>query len=313
LAAGAQAKPIQTLLSEAFELYKKHFVALVLTCLVLFVPFSAVPALARWVVMTPTAALADASVRGMDSAAQAAAADMERVLTEQDPAKRAELLAKQQEHAAKLVQASKVGMAAAATGLAGTLLVVALSFLEAFMLLCFIFPLTQAAMTAAVMDAATGGQVSAGRALSLVFRRVGGLLITGFLSALAVTVGLCLCALPGIALAFIFALSVPVVMFERKAGVAALKRSYQLVKFDWVYVLVVLVVFGVIYGVASFLGNLAFGWIGSLVGGIASSVVQAVLYPFSALATVLVYIEIRRRKEGVGLAQLRAELDGATA
>jgi hypothetical protein len=168
-------------------------------------------------------------------------------------------------------------------------------------------------MTAAVMDAATGGQVSPGRAFSLVFRRLGSLLVTGFLSGLAVAIGSCLCGLPGIALAFIFALSVPVVMFERKAGVAALKRSYQLVKFDWIYVLVVLVVFGVIYGVASFVGNLAFGWIGNLIGGIASSVIQAVLYPFSAIATVLVYIEIRRRKEGVGLAQLRAELDGSAA
>ncbi|MBN1612067.1 MAG: hypothetical protein JW940_35880, partial [Polyangiaceae bacterium] len=306
-----QAKPIQALLSEAFDLYRKHIVALVLICIVLFIPFSAVPVVARWIVMAPTAALVDASVQGMDSAAQAAAADMQRALAEPDPAKRAELLAKQQQHATQLVQASRVGVAAAATGLAGSVLLAGLVFLEAFVLMCFIFPLTQGAVTAAVMDGATGGQVSPGRAFSLVFRRVGGLLVTGFLSALAVTIGSCLCVLPGLALAFVFALSVPVVMFEHKSGVAALKRSYELVKFDWVYVLVVLVVFGVIYGVVSSVAQLAFGWTGMLIGGMASSVIQAVLYPFSAIATVLAYIEIRRRKEGAGLAQLRAELDGA--
>ena len=57
--------------------------------------------------------------------------------------------------------------------------------------------------------------------------------------------------IPGLVLAFFFSLVPTVVMIEGVGGLAALKRSFQLVKSDWLRVLLVFDCFGVLYIVAT--------------------------------------------------------------
>ncbi len=299
-------KPVGTLLSEAFALYQRHLVALLLTCAVLYVPVQVLPHIAQWAIMTPTTAVIGASTRELEAASRGL--DPQRILSEKDPQKRQELVEQQRKQMEAAARAVHTGATAASLGFASVFLVVGIALLQAFLLAFLVLPLTNGAITVAVLDAATGGQVSPGRSWGLMFRKLGPLLVTGLLAALLVTVGVCFCVVPGIAASFLLAFTAPIVIVEGKSGIEALRRSYELVKYDWVYVLIVFLCFGAIMAV----GNFAARLFGSslLLGGIASVLIQTALYPYSAIATVLAYLEMRRRTEGVSPAALRAGLTG---
>jgi hypothetical protein len=300
-------KPIGALLGEAFGFYTKHLVALLLTCAVLFAPTAAVSVVANWAITAPLSVgtgVANAELEHLKAKQEALQKEMARTT---DPKRRAELAAEQVRLARETLQAAAAGVGAVAGGLMLTLLMMLAWVAFSVIFFGLVMPLTNGAMTVAVADGVTGNPVSPGRAWSGMFRRLGKLLLAGLLSGLAVGIGLCLCVLPGLVIGFFLAFVAPVVVVEGKTGVAALQRSVELVKFDWLYALIVFFIVAAVVGVGHVVGGVIFAG-DVLLRGILSQAVSMLLYPIGAITTVLTYFEIRRRKEGLSPAQLRAAL-----
>ena len=180
----------------------------------------------------------------------------------------------------------------------------------AFVLYGLIMPLTSGALTIAVADRMLGGERGWQDYWRMLFARLGKLLSAQIPAALLIFAGMFFLFIPGLVLAFFFSLVPTVVLIEGIGGMAALKRSFQLVKSDWVRVLLVLIAFGVLNIVGHIVGGLLvpdrFFFFDSLLGDL----VTLVLLPIPVLAAVLLYLDIRRKKENADRDTLQAELDG---
>jgi hypothetical protein len=122
-------------------------------------------------------------------------------------------------------------------------------------------------------------------------------------------VGYLFLVLPGLVLSFLFVFTPAVVLIEARSGTEALKRSARLVRSDWLRVALVLISFGVINWLAHLIG--AFLIPGGLffLEHLLGDLLTLVLLPLPVLATVLIYLDLRRRREGVDADTLRRELD----
>jgi len=299
-------KGIGELLTQAFELYKKHFVVLVITCGIVLIPLGLVGGL---IGMRGAADPAVADLQARSERVQANAKKMQSIQRKMANASPDE----QKEYAEQLGQMQKdilqdaQAQAGAALGMLGRLLGYLLLALLLIPLQIIATYLAQAALIPVVGDRALGGQMDFKQAWSLVLKRLVPLLVTSLLGGLAVGIGVLLCVLPGLILAFLFAFSAPIVMLENKSGVEALKRSKDLVKNHWLEVLLVGLVYAVVIGVVSFLVHRIFG---GVFGGIIQPFVSAVLFPLPTLALVLLYLDVRRVDEGVTEAELHQKMVG---
>jgi hypothetical protein len=131
--------------------------------------------------------------------------------------------------------------------------------------------------------------------------------LVGLLFALAVIGGFILLIIPGIYFAIRFSLSVHALVIEGHRGTAALKRSWGLVGGLWWHAFGALFVAAVLAAIVSgvltapFGSNLALRAIGQTIG-------QIITMPFTALVGVLLYIDVRVRKERYDPVQLEADL-----
>lgn len=182
------------------------------------------------------------------------------------------------------------------------------SFVTAFFLYGLIVPLTNGALTISVADRVLGGRAEPREVWMLLLSRVGTLVPTVLLSALAVAIGFLFFALPGVVLAFLFAFVSPVVLIEKKHGVEALKRSAKLVSSDWLRVALVLITFGVVSWFARLVASLLVPGRMFFINSLMSDLITLVLMPVPVLGLVLIYMDIRRQKEGLTEDGLQAEL-----
>jgi hypothetical protein len=275
-AQNAPAKGVVDLLKDALQLYRRHARDFLLTAAVLFVP----GALLSSVVL----ALITAPMRASTAALESAAASG-------DPA------------AAAAMAGAAVG------GIMATLLMLLGWAVTALIIYGTVVPLTIGALTIAVADRALGGNASPWDCWRLLFSRLPRLLSALIPAALICMVGYLFLILPGVILSFLFVFTPAVVLIESQSGIEALKRSSRLVRADWLRVLVVLITFAVINWVAHLLGALlipgGFFFLENLLGDL----LTLVLLPLPVLATVLIYLDLRRRTEAVDAETLRRDLD----
>jgi hypothetical protein len=131
-----------------------------------------------------------------------------------------------------------------------------------------------------------------------------------------------------VCLSIMFSLAVPVVVLERQRPWAALRRSWRLVGRSFWRVLGILLLAAIIVVIAGIVLQVPFSFLEALAGGsgsvlglagtstvagaviaaVGSIVAGAVTRPISAGVTVLLYLDMRMRKEGLDLA-----LQGAAA
>ena len=153
----------------------------------------------------------------------------------------------------------------------------------------------QGALVTAVEDIRDGrADLSLGDTLSRVRPHLNTLGIAGILAALGITVGLILLIVPGLFLATIWALIVPVIMLEGAGVGQAFGRSRELVRGNgWsvfgliVLVFLILIVAGIVVGLV--LSPLDDG-LQQYVQGVLSNTLTA---PFVALALTLAYYRLR--------------------
>jgi hypothetical protein len=278
-AVGAPEKGALDILKDAFKLYRRHARDFLMTAAVLFIPGAIVSSLALALITAPLRA----SAAGLEAAMR------------NDPA------------AATALAGAAVGSAVAALlGMLGWAVV-------ALIVYGIVVPLTLGALTVAVADRALGGEAQPldyWRRLLTHLPRLLGALVP---AALLCMVGYFFLVLPGIVLSFLFVFVPAVVLVEKQSGTAALKRSARLVRADWIRVAVVLITFGILNLVAHFLGGLFIPSSAFFLGRLVGDLLTLVLLPLPVLAAVLVYLDLRRKTEGLDKDALRAELEALRA
>jgi hypothetical protein len=191
-----------------------------------------------------------------------------------------------------------LGTALAALGLA--LLIVALS------------PIAQGAMTLAIGDAYRGQSMTIGAAYRASLGRVLALTGTFLLMGLGIVVGLLLLVIPGIYLALAWMLAMQIVMLEGIAGSSALSRSRQLLRDHMMRALGIFIVAAIVGGVISTVLQLLLSGI-PIVRAVANAIAQSVTMAFYTGVGVVLYFDLRCRKENFDLEHLAQLVESAGA
>jgi hypothetical protein len=185
------------------------------------------------------------------------------------------------------------------TSLAAGTITGALAFVMAFVL--------QAAVARAAAQAVIGDQVDAEASYRYGFKRLGSVILIALLAGLIIFVGFLLLIIPGIIFAVFLSLAVPALVVENRRGTDALGRSWNLVSGNFWHVLGTIFVAGLITGViGGALGaiggtNVVLSWIFTAIG-------QIITTPFTALVAVVLYLDVRARRESLTAETLRAEI-----
>lgn len=185
-----------------------------------------------------------------------------------------------------------------------------------------LIPFLYGAVTFAACDAAVGREVTAGSVFRGVTRRYWGLmgywLLIGVMSVVFCLIPLWLWFWVG------WVAVMPIMFVEDTRLGPAMRRSWRLVEGRWwrtflLLLLVFLVAYAVRLALAAFVG-LGEGLLmiflspgtGLAIGGAATQLVDALANPVLQIGVVLVYLDLRVRREGMDLFQLAMAVPGTT-
>jgi len=183
--------------------------------------------------------------------------------------------------------------------LSASLLGAALAFVMSFVV--------QAAVSRAAAQATVGDVVDTESSYRWGFRHLGSVLLISILAGLAIFVGLILLVIPGLIVIVMLCVVIPALVFEGKRGTAALSRSWELVKGNFWHAAGTILLAGLIAGVVS-------GILTALAGSnwfaywILSAIGRVITVPFTALVSVLLYLDLRARAEALTGDTVRAEI-----
>ena len=189
--------------------------------------------------------------------------------------------------------------------------------------------IAQGATVFAVSEVHLGRAIGIGRAYGAIRHRIGLLILMGFVVGLSIGVGLLLCLVPGVLLALVWALVVPVAVIEGTGFTDATRRSRVLTQgfrgrifltgvLYFVLTMVVNALWQVPITVAS-IASMRTGTSGELPGWahvlapIGAFVTQCLTGPLLTIALSLTYYDVRVRKEGFDIEHLMAQLDRPAA
>lgn len=132
--------------------------------------------------------------------------------------------------------------------------------------------------------------------LNFTISRLPSLLGAGIVTGILIVVGLIALVVPGIILAIMFSLFLPVIIIEREGSLESLSRSRRLVRGRWLKTFGLLLVIYIII----FVADLIFDWIGSVfspVDWIVSSVLGALVSPILPIAMTLYYYSMVAKEQ----------------
>ncbi len=190
-----------------------------------------------------------------------------------------------------------VGAAGLVAGLAGLLMYLVLT----------------GAITRAVAAEVAGEDPSVEQSYRFGFHRLGAVLLVSVLVGLATIAGFILFIIPGIYIGIRLAVSVEALVVEGRRGTQAMGRSWELVGGHWWHAFGALVVAGLLTGVVNAVITAPFNNTGWFVQAVAAAVATVVTLPYSALVGVLLYLDLRARKERLTMEALRTDLQASAA
>ena len=170
-----------------------------------------------------------------------------------------------------------------------------------------IWAILQAAILRGAAQATIGDPVDVEASYRWGLSRFGSVLLVAVLVGIAVGVGFILLIIPGIIFLVFLSVSEPALIVENRRGTEALKRSWNLVRGHFWHALVVILIAAILTGIVQGILT-AIGGHNWFVRWIFSAIAQILTSPFSALVTVLLYLDLRARKEALTAERLRTEL-----
>jgi hypothetical protein len=130
---------------------------------------------------------------------------------------------------------------------------------------------------------------------------------------LATVGGLILLVIPGIYIGVRLAVSIEALVVEGRRGTQAMGRSWELVGGHWWHAFGTLLVAWLLIGVVNAVITAPFSGAGWFVQAVAAAVATVVTLPYGVLVGVLLYLDLRARKESLTLESLRADLQASAA
>jgi hypothetical protein len=191
-----------------------------------------------------------------------------------------------------------------AVGIAG--LVAALAAVVMFLVLT-------GAITRAVAAEVAGEDPTVEQSYRFGFHRFWSVLLVSMLVGLAIVGGLILFIIPGIYIGVRLAVSIEALVVEGRRGTEAMGRSWELVGGHWWHAFGTLVVAGLLTGVVNAVITAPFSNTGWFVQAVAAAVATVITMPYGVLVGVLLYLDLRARKEALTLEGLRADLQASAA
>ena len=313
-APGLPEKGVFDILVEAWALYKKHARALLVTCAVLFVPASIVKSCAFAAILGPSLAAGSAAAAQRLSGDEGARLESARVALQeayQRHADKGTIERLQADQARLLEELGRRSMSAASAAM-GSFTIWVLGLFGS-LVVSFIYlvteGLTSGALTISVGDRVTGGAAEWREVWMLLFRRLGPLLLAVILRAVIVAFGFLFFFIPGVILGLLFAFVPQAVLLEGLRGRAAFRRSLDLVSSDWLRVAIMIIALAVLGWVAQQLASLLVPASALFVRSLFGDLVTLVFLPVPVLGMVLLYFDIRRKKDGLTDDRLRTDLE----
>jgi hypothetical protein len=170
-------------------------------------------------------------------------------------------------------------------------------------------PIVSAAITQAVSELYLDRKVTYGDAIRFGFKLLLPLVGTALLMTLIVIAGFVLLIIPGIYLMLAFLLTYQVMVIEHRAGWNALKRTRELSSGNLLRIFAVYLVAMLLMAVVD--GGLSLATVRiPMLGWVVSAIVQAVFTAYLAAAMVVLYFDIRCRKEAFDLEHLAGLVRG---
>jgi hypothetical protein len=172
----------------------------------------------------------------------------------------------------------------------------------------------QAAIMRGAAQGSIGDPVDIDASYKWGFARFGSVILISILVGLAVAGGLILFIIPGLIFAVMFSVAIPALVVENLRGTDAMSRSWNLVKGHFWHAVGVIILAAIITAVVG-------GIIGAIGGAISSNwfvtwifqaIAQIITAPFAAIVSVLLYLDLRARREALSAEGLRGELNRAT-
>jgi hypothetical protein len=167
------------------------------------------------------------------------------------------------------------------------------------------------AITRAVAAEVAGEDPTLEQSYRFGFHRLGSVLLVSVLVGLATIAGFILFIIPGIWIGVRLAVSVEALVVEGRRGTQAMGRSWALVGGHWWHAFGALVVAGLLTGVVNAVITTPFNSTGWFVQAVAAAVATVITMPYSVLVGVLLYLDLRARKENLTLEGLRADLQAS--
>ena len=169
------------------------------------------------------------------------------------------------------------------------------------------------AITRAVAAEVAGQDPSVEQSYRFGFHRLGPVLRVSILVGLATVGGLILFIIPGIWIGIRLCVSVEALVVEGRRGTQAMGRSWGLVGGHWWHAFGTVVVGGLLTGIVNAVITTPFGNTSWFIQAVAAAVATVVTLPYSALVGVLLYLDLRARKESLTMELLRTDLQTSAA
>jgi hypothetical protein len=169
------------------------------------------------------------------------------------------------------------------------------------------------AITRAVAAEVAGEDPSLEQSYRFGFHRLGSVLLVSVLVGLATIGGLILFIIPGIYIGVRLCVSIEALVVEGRRGTEAMGRSWGLVGGHWWHAFFTLLVAALLTGVVNAVITAPFSATNWFVQAVAAAVATVVTLPYGVLVGVLLYLDLRARKERLTLETLRADLQTSAA
>lgn len=297
-------KGLADILVESFRLYRAHARPVLLICALLFVPASLAKSCVVSALLAPKlAAGSPGKVAELARDAEAAGSALADAYARNADG---DTIARLQRES--LQRLEDIARGADAPGRFTLWVLGVLATLVSALTFASAVPLTAGALTIAVADRVTGGGIGWVEAWMLLLGRLGRLLTAIVPAAGLIAIGLVLWVIPGLVVAFCFTLVAQVAVIEGVGGAAALRRSVQLVGSDWLRVALLLAVFLAFTWAARLLADLVVPDTAIFMTALVGDLLTLAAMPVPLIAGVLLYLDVRKRRDNFGDTELRAAL-----
>ena len=169
------------------------------------------------------------------------------------------------------------------------------------------------AITRAVAAEVAGEDPGVEQSYRFGFHRFWSVLLVSVLVGLATVAGLILFIIPGIYIGVRLCVSIEALVVEGRRGTEAMGRSWGLVGGHWWHAFGTLVVGGLLTGIVNAVITTPFGNTSWFVQGLVAAVATVITMPYGVLVGVLLYLDLRARKENLTLETLRTDLQTSAA